>query len=163
MTSLQPGDKAPDFELTDQYGNTVRLADYRERKLLLYFYPVAGSVDCTAQSCDLRDHRRDFARLGIDVLGISPDPPEAQRAFDRNHSLGFPLLSDQHHAVADQYGTWGDYVYQDELVTGVIRSSFLIGEDGRIERVWSPVKAEETVPKALEALGGEIGSGPALG
>lgn len=157
--SQRPGDKALDFELPDQHGNMVTLANYRGRKVLLYFYPAAGSVDCTAQSCDLRDHRQGFAELGIDVVGISPDSPDVQRAFDEKHSLGFPLLSDEDHAVADQYGMWGKYVFQGELVTGVIRSSFLIAEDGRIEKVWSPVKAEETVPKALEALRDGIDEG----
>lgn len=152
MSSLRRGDEAPDFELRDQRGDTVRLSDYQGRKLLLYFYPAAGSVDCRAQSCNVRDHRQEFAGLGIDVVGISPDPQGVQRAFDDKHGLGFPLLSDEDHAVADVYGTWGEYVYQGELVTGVIRSSFLIAEDGRIESVWSPVEAEATVALALNVL-----------
>lgn len=151
---LVPGDRAPDFELQNQHRETVRLRDYRGRKLLIYFYPLALSVDCTRQACDLRDHRADFSLLGLDVVGISPDPPEMQREFDSEHGLKFPLLFDEDHKVADSYRTWGESTYKGESITGIIRSSFLVAKEGRIEQVWSPIKAEETVLKALEALAG---------
>jgi peroxiredoxin Q/BCP len=149
MTRLQAGDVAPDFALHDQHGNTVRLADFRGRKVLLYFYPKADTPGCTRQSCSIRDHRQDLAGLEVDVLGISPDRPEEQAAFDAKYSLGFPLLADPDHAVADAWGTWGEKTSFGKTSTGIIRSSFLVDEDGRVERAWYGVKPEDTVPNAL--------------
>ena len=108
MTRLEAGDAAPAFALSDQHGATVRLDDFRGRKLLVYFYPEADTPGCTTQSCDVRDHRRELAALGIDVVGISPDEPADQLAFDRKFSLGFPLLADPDHAIAEAWGTWGE-------------------------------------------------------
>jgi thioredoxin-dependent peroxiredoxin len=152
MTTLQPGDVAPAFALTDQHGNTVKLEDYRGRKLLVYFYPEADTPGCTTQSCDLRDHRQEFAGLGVDVVGISPDAPKKQLAFDEKYSLGFALLADTDHAVAEAWGTWGEKVYDGKTYIGIIRSSFLIDGDGRIEQAWYKVKPENTVPNAQAAL-----------
>ena len=152
MTELQPGDTAPAFSLSDQHGNTVALGDFKGRKLLVYFYPEADTPGCTTQSCDLRDHRQEFAGLGVDVVGISPDEPTKQLAFDQKYSLGFPLLADTDHAVAEAWGTWGEKTYKGETYLGIIRSSFLVDEDGRIERAWYKVKPENTVPEAQAAL-----------
>ena len=142
---LQPGDLAPSFALSDQHGSTVRLEDFRGRKLLVYFYPEADTPGCTTQSCDLRDHRQEFDELGVDVVGISPDPPDKQLAFDEKYGLGFPLLDDTSHAVADAWGTWGG--------EEIRRSSFLVDEQGRIEQAWYGVRPADTVPKAKAALG----------
>jgi thioredoxin-dependent peroxiredoxin len=152
MTTLQAGDAAPDLALQDQSGNTVRLSDFAGRRVLVYFYPKADTPGCTAQSCSLRDHRQDLAGLDVEVLGISPDRPDEQAAFDRKYSLGFPLLSDPDHAVAEAWGTWGEKTAYGTTTMGIVRSSFLVGPDGRIERAWYRVKPEDTVPKALEAL-----------
>jgi thioredoxin-dependent peroxiredoxin len=152
MTTLQPGDAAPDLALEDQSGNTVRLSDFTGRRVLVYFYPKADTPGCTTQSCSLRDHRQDLAGLDVDVLGISPDRPDEQAAFDRKYSLGFPLLSDPDHAVAEAWGTWGEKTAYGKTSMGIIRSSFLVGPDGRIERAWYRVKPEDTVPNALHAL-----------
>lgn len=152
MTTLQPGDAAPDLALEDQSGNTVRLSDFTGRRVLVYFYPKADTPGCTTQSCSLRDHRQDLAGLDVDVLGISPDRPDEQAAFDRKYSLGFPLLSDPDHAVAEAWGTWGEKTAYGKTSMGIIRSSFLVGPDGRIERAWYRVKPEDTVPNALDAL-----------
>jgi peroxiredoxin Q/BCP len=152
MTTLQAGDQAPSFALADQQGETVRLEDFRGRKLLVYFYPQADTPGCTTQSCDVRDHRQELAGLGVDVVGISPDEPADQLAFDRKYSLGFPLLADTDHAVADAWGTWGEKQHFGKTYMGIIRSSFLIDEEGRIERAWYDVKPEATVPSATEAL-----------
>jgi thioredoxin-dependent peroxiredoxin len=152
MNTLQPGDAAPDLALEDQSGNTVRLSDFTGRRVLVYFYPKADTPGCTTQSCSLRDHRQDLAGLDVDVLGISPDRPDEQAAFDRKYSLGFPLLSDPDHAVAEAWGTWGEKTAYGKTSMGIIRSSFLIGPDGRIERTWYRVKPEDTVPKALDVL-----------
>jgi len=152
MTKLEPGDAAPAFALTDQHGNTVALGDYSGRKLLVYFYPEADTPGCTTQSCDLRDHRQEFARLGVDVVGISPDAPDKQLAFDTKYGLGFPLLADTDHQVATAWGTWGEKQNYGKTYMGITRSSFLVDEDGNIEQAWYRVKPENTVPKAQQAL-----------
>jgi thioredoxin-dependent peroxiredoxin len=153
MATLEPGDPGPPFALPDQQGNTVRLEDLRGHKVLVYFYPEADTPGCTTQSCDLRDHRRDLAGIGAEVMGISPDQPEDQLAFDRKYGLGFPLLSDPDHSVAEAWGAWGDKTRNGKTYEGIIRSSFLVDEDGRIERAWYGVKPEDTVPNALASLG----------
>ena len=154
MTTLSPGDPAPSFALSDQHGASVRLEDFRGRKLLVYFYPEADTPGCTTQSCDLRDHRQEFTDLGVDVVGISPDEPASQLAFDEKFSLGFPLLADTDHAVADAWGTWGEKKLYGKVYMGIVRSSFLIDEEGRIEQVWYRVKPDRTVPEATAALVG---------
>jgi peroxiredoxin Q/BCP len=152
MANLETGDPAPPFALTDQHGTTVRLQDLRGRKVLVYFYPEADTPGCTTQSCDLRDHRQDLAGIGAEVIGISPDLPEEQLAFDRKYGLEFPLLSDPDHAVAEAWGTWGEKTRDGKTSVGVIRSSFLVDEEGRIERAWYGVTPKNTVPNALAAL-----------
>jgi peroxiredoxin Q/BCP len=132
----------------------VNLSDFVGRKLLVYFYPEADTPGCIRQSCAVRDSREDLATVGVDVVGISPDQPDAQSRFDEKYELGFPLLSDPDHAIADAFDVWGE-----ESVLGagdgeIVRSSFLIGEDGRIEYAWYGVSPEDTVPKAREAIAG---------
>jgi thioredoxin-dependent peroxiredoxin len=152
MTTLQTGDAAPPFELLDQHGDTIRLQDFRGRKLLVYFYPEADTPGCTTQSCSIRDHRQDLSGIATEVVGISPDLPGKQLAFDRKYDLGFPLLSDVDHAVAEAWGTWGEKSRNGRTYIGIIRSSFLVDEEGRIEQAWYGVKPEDTVPNALAAL-----------
>ena len=149
---LEPGDAAPSFALTDQHGKTVKLEDYRGRKLLVYFYPEADTPGCTTQSCDLRDHRQEFTELGVDVVGISPDQPDKQLAFDEKYGLGFPLLADTDHEVATAWGTWGEKQNYGKTYMGITRSSFLVDENGNIEQAWYRVKPENTVPNAQAAL-----------
>ena len=152
MAKLEAGDGAPPFALTDQHGDTVRLEDFRGRRLLVYFYPEADTPGCTTQSCDVRDHRQELAGLGVDVVGISPDVPEDQLAFDEKFSLGFPLLADPDHAVADAWGAWGEKKLYGKVSVGLIRSAFLVDADGRIEKAWYRVPAADTVPRAMKAL-----------
>jgi thioredoxin-dependent peroxiredoxin len=149
---LSPGRKAPGFALSDQQGRTVKLADYKGRMLLIYFYPKADTPGCTTQSCAVRDARQDMKSLNVDVLGISPDAPDAQKKFDDKFSLGFPLLADEDHAVAEAFGVWGDKSMYGKTYKGIIRSSFLIDEKGVVQRAWYKVKPEDTVPLAREAL-----------
>jgi peroxiredoxin Q/BCP len=153
MTTLAAGDTAPDFALPDQSGRTVRLSDLRGRRVLVYFYPEADTPGCTTQSCAVRDARSDFEGLEVDVLGIAPSSVDAQAAFDTKYSLGFPLLSDPDHAVAEAYGAWGEKVNYGKTYQGIIRSSFLIDPEGRIEDAWYKVSPKDTVPKALAAMG----------
>jgi thioredoxin-dependent peroxiredoxin len=152
MTKLAAGDTAPEFALPDQAGRTVRLSDLRGRRVLVYFYPEADTPGCTTQSCAVRDARSDFEGLEVDVLGIAPSSVDAQAAFDTKFSLGFPLLSDPDHAVAEAYGAWGEKVNYGKTYQGIIRSSFLIDPEGRIEDVWYKVSPKDTVPKALAAM-----------
>jgi peroxiredoxin Q/BCP len=152
MTTLTTGDAAPAFSLSDQHGETVRLEDYRGRTVLVYFYPKADTPGCTTQSCDLRDHRQELGALDVDVIGISPDEPAAQLAFDEKFGLGFPLLADTDHAVAEAWGTWGERSMYGNTYMGIIRSSFLVDPDGRIAQAWYKVRPADTVPKALKAL-----------
>jgi len=152
MTTLKPGDRAPGFELPDQNDEMVTLTDYRGRRLLLYFYPKADTPGCTAQSCAVRDAREDLSGLGVDAVGISPDKPERQRRFDAKFDLGFPLLSDPDHRVAEAYGAWGERSMYGKTYMGIIRSAFLIDERGRIANAWYRVKPGDTVPSALAAL-----------
>jgi peroxiredoxin Q/BCP len=152
MRTLTDGDQAPGFALLDQHGETVRLEDYRGRRLLVYFYPEADTTGCTVQSCDLRDHRQDLTRIGLDVVGISPDDPQKQLAFDKKYGLGFPLLADEDHAVARAWGTWVEKHRGGHTYMGILRSSFLVDAEGRIEQAWSPVTPEDTVPNALAAI-----------
>ncbi|TMK80704.1 MAG: thioredoxin-dependent thiol peroxidase, partial [Actinobacteria bacterium] len=147
------GSKAPAFALQDQDGKTVKLADFKGRKLLVYFYPKADTPGCTTQSCSVRDSKKDLAKLGVAVVGISPDKPSKQLAFDQKYGLGFPLLSDADHTVAEKYGVWGEKVNYGRTYMGIIRSSFLIDENGKIGRAWYKVSPKDTVPNAEAALG----------
>ncbi len=154
MTTLNVGDVAPAFALLDQHGSTVRLKDFRGRKVLVYFYPEADTPGCTTQACDVRDHRQDLTSLGLDVVGISPDEPDKQLAFDEKFALGFPLLSDPDMAVSTAWGTWGEKQNYGKTYVGMIRSAFLVDEKGRIEQAWYRVQAAKMVPKATAALAG---------
>jgi peroxiredoxin Q/BCP len=152
MGQLKPGDIAPQFELEDQNGRKVKLSDFKGRKLLLYFYPKANTPGCTTQACSVRDARGDLDPMGVAAVGISPDTPGQQKKFDEKYGLGFPLLSDADHAVADAYGVWGEKSMYGKKYEGIIRSSFLIGEDGKLLQAWYKVSPKDTVPKACEAL-----------
>jgi peroxiredoxin Q/BCP len=153
MTHLQVGDEAPSFSLKDQEGRSTSLADFRGRKLLLYFYPKADTPGCTAQACSVRDAMEELAQAGVTPVGISPDEADKQRRFDEKYELGFPLLSDPDHKVAQAYGAWGQKSMYGKAYKGVIRSSFLIDENGRILQVSYKVKPRDTVPNARETLG----------
>jgi thioredoxin-dependent peroxiredoxin len=147
---LRPGDEAPDFTLLDQAGHEVSLDSYRGRKVLVYFYPKADTPGCTAQACALRDALPSVGSTA--VLGISPDPPKRQAAFDTKYGLGFPLLADTDHAVAEAYGVWVQRSMYGRSYMGIERSAFLVGEDGKLEQVWYKVAPKATAENLLQAL-----------
>jgi len=151
--ALKAGDPAPDFALDDQRGKTVKLSDFRGKKVILYFFPRADTPGCTTQACSLRDSREAIDTGGATVIGISPDKPAAQAKFDTKYGLGFPLLSDPDHAVADAYGAWGERSMYGKKYMGIIRSAFVIDEQGAIVEPFYKVSPKDTVPKALAAIG----------
>jgi len=153
MATLKKGDKAPVFNLTDQDGKQVKLADFKGKKVLLYFYPKADTSGCTKQACSVRDARQDLHDREIIALGISPDAVEAQKKFDKKHALAFPLLSDPDHKVAELYGAWGEKKMYGRSFMGIVRSSFLVDEAGKIMGAWYKIKPENTVPEAKKVLG----------
>src|SRR5688572_27369892 len=123
---LNPGDKAPSFTLLDQRGEKVKLSDFKGRKVLVFFYPKADTPGCTAQACGLRDVSGDIGDTV--VLGVSPDPPKKQAKFDEKYGLGFPLLADEEHSVAEAYGVWAEKSMYGKKYMGIVRSAFLIDE-----------------------------------
>jgi len=148
MGRLQPGDTAPLFRLRDQNGNLVSLEDFRGRKLLVYFYPKADTPGCTTQACTIRDAQPELAGRGVAAVGISPDPPAANRKFADKYHLGFPLLSDPDHQVAAAYGVWGEKKRYGRTTQGIIRSAFLLDEEGRILKARYQIKPTETAALA---------------
>ncbi len=150
MSQLKTGTNAPDFTLLDQGSNKVSLSDYKGSKVLIYFYPRANTPGCTKQSCQVSQSLEQLAKAGIKALGISPDTPEKQAKFDEKYSLGFPLLCDTDNEVAKAYGAYGEKVSFGQKKMGIIRSSFLIDENGIVLDAWYKVSPESTVPNVLE-------------
>ena len=138
---LSPGDRAPDFTLPDSDGTPVSLADYRGRKVIVYFYPAAGTPGCTKQACDFRDNLASLGGAGLDVLGISPDKPATLAKFRDAEELTFPLLSDPERTALDAYAAYGEKTLYGKKMQGVIRSTFVVDEDGKIEQALYNVKA----------------------
>ena len=148
---LKPGDKAPAIALSDQSGNTVKLSDFKGRKVLVFFYPKADTPGCTTQACGMRDILGDIGDTA--VLGISPDKPAKQAKFDEKYGLGFPLLADEDHAVAEAYGAWGEKSMYGKKYQGIIRSAFLVDEKGKIQEAWPKISPKDTPANLLKAIG----------
>jgi len=152
MKTLDSGDKAPHFNLKDQYGRNIRISDFSGKKLFLFFYPKANTSGWATQAKSVRDAREELGDKNIAVLGISPDTPETQKKFDDKHHLGFPLLSDSDHNVAEAYGVWGEKKMYGKTFMGIVRSSFLIGDNGKIENAWYNISPKNTVPELMKVL-----------
>lgn len=150
---LSPGDAAPDFTLPTDSGGSLSLADLRGRKVVLYAYPAAMTPGCTKQACDFRDSLPSLQAAGYEVVGISPDPPEKLARFRARDGLTFPLLSDPEATVLAAYGAWGEKKMYGRTVTGVIRSTFVIDEQGRIVSALYGVKATGHVARLRRELG----------
>lgn len=145
MSQLEPGAEAPDFSLVDQTGKTFHLAGSlksRQGMHLIYFYPKADTPGCTTQACGLRDVAGEVG--DVLIVGISPDSPDKQARFDQKHNLGFPLLSDADHTVADAYGVWGERSLYGRKFMGIVRSAFLVDEKGRIAEAWYKISPKDT-------------------
>ncbi|MBB5915232.1 peroxiredoxin Q/BCP [Nocardia transvalensis] len=149
---LSPGDTAPVFTLPDADGKDVSLADYRGRKVIVYFYPAASTPGCTKQACDFRDSLAELDGAGIDVVGISPDKPAKLAKFRDNEKLTFPLLSDPDREVLGEWGAYGEKTMYGKKITGVIRSTFLVDEQGKIELAQYNVRATGHVAKLRRDL-----------
>ena len=153
MTNLEKGDIAPDFTLLDQDEHPVSLGDFRGRRVILDFYPAAQTPGCTTQACDFRDSLASLQGAGYTVLGISRDLPEKLRAFRDSDALTFPLLSDADHAVHEAYGAWGEKQNYGKTITGVLRSTFVVDEEGKILEAMYNVKATGHVARLRKNLG----------
>ena len=150
---LQTGDPAPDFTLADADGNKVSLSSLRGQRVIIYFYPAAMTPGCTTQACDFRDSLASLAAAGLAVLGISPDGPAKLAKFRDKEGLNFPLLSDPDHAVLEAYGAYGEKMMYGKTTVGVIRSTFVVGPDGKIEHAYYGVKAKGHVARLRSELG----------
>jgi peroxiredoxin Q/BCP len=152
---MNPGDKAPDFELRDQDDNPLKLSDHAGQTVVLYFYPRADTPGCTTQACGIRDRGEEYAAAGATVIGISPDEPAALRKFADKHDLGFTLLGDPDHSVAEAYDVWVEKSMYGKKYMGVQRATFIVDADGRIAQVFpkvSPKTHDDVVLSALAEL-----------
>ncbi len=150
--ALSAGDPAPAFSLPDQDGNVVELSSFSGRKVLVYFYPKADTPGCTTQACELTKVLPDIGDAA--VLGISPDPPRKQKRFQDKYEIGFPLLADEDHAVAEAFGVWKEKSMYGRTYLGIERSAFLVDEDGKLAGVWYKISPKDTPLRLLEAVAG---------
>ncbi len=150
---LAPGDEAPDFTLPDADGNKVSLSSFRGQRVIIYFYPAAMTPGCTKQACDFRDSLASLAAAGLAVIGISPDSPAKLAKFREKEALNFPLLSDADRSVLQAYGAYGEKMMYGKTTVGVIRSTFVVGPDGRLEQAQYGVKATGHVARLRKELG----------
>lgn len=152
--SLQVGDVAPEFELADESGERFRLSAFRGNTVVLFFYPADDTPGCTKEACGFRDRHVDFLKANAVVLGVSPDDAASHAAFKEKFSLPFPLLVDADHRVASAYGAWGPKQWRGETFEGVLRSTFVVGPDGRLLQVFRDVNPEGHESQVLEAVRG---------
>ena len=149
---VEVGKKAPPFTLPDQDGKKVKLSDFKGKAVVLYFYPKDDTPGCTLEACSFRDQHSALKKAGAVVLGVSPDDPRSHARFAGKFQLPFPLLADTDHAVAEAYGAWGEKILYGRKFMGIVRSTFLIGGDGKVAAVWPKVKVEGHVAEVKEAL-----------
>lgn len=150
-THLKIRDKAPAFEAPDQNGETKRLSDYAGKKLILYFYPKDNTPGCTAEACSLRDGKAVLQEKGFEIVGVSPDTVQSHQRFIAKKELNFTLLSDPEHRVAEAYGVWGEKKFMGRVSMGILRTTFVIGADGVIEKVFEKVRTADHFQQILEA------------
>jgi peroxiredoxin Q/BCP len=151
---LKEGTTAPAFKTTDQNGESVSLKDLRGRKVVLYFYPKDDTPGCTKEACSFRDAYSKFKKKDITVLGVSPDKEAAHKKFVTKYELPFTLLADTDHSIAEAYGVWGEKKFMGRTYMGVLRTTFLIDEKGKIRKIFQKVKPEDHASEVLEAFAG---------
>src|SRR6056297_1849710 len=149
MTTLEAGDKAPDFSVEDQDGNTVKLSDFKGKKLVLFFYPKASTPGCTAEACNLRDNWERFQEKGYAILGVSADTQKKQSNFKNKYEFPFPLLADENKEAIQAYGVWGPKKFMGKEYDGIHRTTFIIDEEGKIEEVIKKVKTKAHTDQIL--------------
>ena len=150
---IDEGKPAPDFELTSDSGESIKLSDLRGRQVVLYFYPKDDTPGCTTQACGIRDAYAEFEQAGAVVLGVSPDDERSHVKFKQKYDLPFTLLADEGHVVAEEYGVWAEKKYMGRTYMGVERSTFVIGEDGNVKKIMRKVKPDSHAADVLAALG----------
>lgn len=150
MKPLQVGDKVPSFSVTDDQGNTQILSDYKGQKLVVFFYPKANTPGCTAEACDLRDHFKELQNAGYALLGVSADSQKKQRNFSEKFEFPFPLLADEDKQVIEAFGVWGPKKFMGREYDGIHRMTFIIDENGVVERVIDKVKTKAHAAQILE-------------
>ena len=149
---LQVGDKAPDIRVHTDTGEDFRLSDMKGKRVVLYFYPKADTPGCTVEACEFRDGIKAFAKKGVAVVGVSPDKPTAQARFKEKYDLPFTLLADEDKAAAEAYGVWKEKNMYGKKVMGIERTTFVIGADGKIEKIYAKVKAQGHAGEVLAGL-----------
>ena len=149
---LKEGDQAPDIRVRTDSGEEFRLSDLKGKRVVLYFYPKADTPGCTTEACEFRDDIRKFAKKDVAVVGISPDKPAAQAKFKQKYDLPFTLLADEEKAAAQAYGVWKEKNMYGKKVMGIERTTFIIGPEGKIEKIYSKVKAKGHAAEVLESL-----------
>ena len=149
MTPLKVGDKVPAFSVSDDQGNTQSLSDYAGKKLIVFFYPKANTPGCTAEACDLRDHYKELQAAGYSLLGVSADSEKKQRNFSEKYDFPFPLLADEEKEVINAFGVWGLKKFMGREYDGIHRMTFIVNEEGRVERVIVKVKTKEHAAQIL--------------
>ena len=152
VSDLKPGDPAPDFELQADDGTTVRLSDLRGKRVVVYFYPKDNTSGCTAQACGFRDRYLDVEEKNAVVLGVSPDGVKSHQKFKTRYDLPFILLADEDHAVAEKYGVWQEKSMYGKKYFGIVRSHFIVDENGKLADIQVKVSPTESVDRALAAL-----------
>lgn len=150
MNMLQVGDKVPDFSAKDQDGNTIKLSDYKGKKLVVFFYPKANTPGCTAEACNLRDNYAELQSAGFELLGVSADSEKQQANFRNKFEFPFPLLADEDHTVINTFGVWGPKKFMGKEYDGIHRTTFVINGDGVVEKVIDKVKTKDHAAQLLD-------------
>ena len=151
MINLKIGDSAPDINSIDQDGNSLKLKNFAGSKIILFFYPKANTPGCTAEACNLRDHYSELLDKGFEVIGVSADDPKKQLNFKEKQNLPFPLISDTDKKVINDYGVWGPKKFMGREYDGIHRTTFVISEAGKIEKIFTKVKTKEHSEQIIEA------------
>jgi len=153
MKKLKEGDKAPAFEGKDQNGKTISLSDFLGKKVILYFYPKDDTPGCTLEACNLRDNHTELIKRGFEVLGVSPDSEKSHTRFAGKYNLPFPLIADTEKQILKEFGAWGEKKMYGKTSEGVLRTTFVINEEGIIEKVFSKVDTKNHTKQILDGLG----------